>query len=115
MPNRSWAPWGATSRMLCGDRSPEKGYMFRCGNVHIRAADGSVAVVDRVDCVDRFENILYGAHCRVLTRLQSQALVSHILQGDNLLTNLLLRELAAGNGTVDGVVRAIYAAIYAVV
>ena len=51
----------------------------------------------------------------MLARLQSQALVAHILKCDNLTTYLLLRELTAWNGAVLCVIRAVDTAIDAVV
>ena len=51
----------------------------------------------------------------MLASLEGKALVTHVLKGDNLATNLLLRELTARNGAVLCVIGAIYTAIYAVV
>ena len=72
-------------------------------------------MVYRVYRVDRLQHILYGVLRGVLARLQRQALMSHILQGDDLATYLLLRELAARYCAILGVVGAVYAAVDAVV
>ena len=85
------------------------------GDVHVHAANGTVLVLDRVDRLDALEDVLDRIHPRVLARLDRQALVPHVLQGDHLAANLVLRELLARDVPVLGVVRAVRAAIDAVV
>ena len=52
---------------------------------------------------------------RILSCLDGQAFVAHVLQGDNLGANLLLRELAARNVAVLRVVGAVKTPVHAVV
>ena len=72
-------------------------------------------MVDRVDGVDRLQHILNGAELGVLASLKGEALVAHILKGDNLAAYLLLRKLTAGNSLILSVIGAVDAAIHAVV
>ena len=66
----------------------------RGGDVHVHAADGAVAVADRVDGVDGFEDVLQRVVARVLARFERQALVTHVLERRHLAADLLLRQLA---------------------
>ena len=87
----------------------------RGGDVHVHAADGAVFVLDGIDGVHRLQDVLDGVVLRVLARLDGQALVAHVLQRDDLGANLVLRELAARNLAVLGVIGAVQAAVHAVV
>ena len=46
---------------------------------------------------------------------EGKAFVAHLLQGDYLLTNLILRQFLAGYSVILSVIRAIYTAIYTVI
>lgn len=65
----------------------------RRGDVYVYPPDGAVFMLYAVNRVDAFENILYWVVDRVLARLYGKALMAHILQGGNLVFNLLLSEL----------------------
>ena len=102
---------GADARVL----EPAVVLHGRRGDVHVHAADGAVLVVDGVNRFDALEDVLDGVVLRVLSRLDRQALVAHVLQRDDLLPDLLLRQLAARDGSVLHVIRTVHAAVYAVV
>ena len=84
-------------------------------DVHVDASDGAISVLDGVDRLHALEYVLDGAHDGILPRFDGEALVTHVLQGDDLLANLVLGELAASYVTVLGVVGAIQASVDAVV
>ena len=84
-------------------------------DVDVDAADRAVLVLDAVDRLDAVENVLDRVVDRVLAGLDREALVAHVLQGDDLLRDLLLRQLAARDMAVLAVVRTVYAAVHAVV
>ena len=85
------------------------------GDVHVDAADRAVLVLHGVDGADGVEDVLDGVVARILARLDGEALVAHVLQRDDLVADLVLRELDARDGLVDGMVRAVEAAVDAVV
>ena len=102
---------GADARVL----EPAVVFHRSRGDVHVHAADGAVLVVDGVNRFDALEDVLDGVVLRVLSRLDRQALVAHVLQRDDLLPDLLLRQLAARDGLVLHVIRTVHAAVHAVV
>lgn len=57
-----------------------------------------VLVLDAVDGADRFENVIQRIAQRIFARLECQTLVPHVLQGDDLVPDLLLRQLFASDG-----------------
>ena len=85
------------------------------GDVHVHPADGAVFVFDGVDGVDAVQHILNGAVDRVLAGLDGQALVAHVLQGDDLLFHLFLGQLFPGDVLVLLMVGTVQAAVDAVV
>ena len=70
---------------------------------------------DAVDGFDGFEDILQRIAQRIFAGFERQALVPHVLQGNHFVSNLLLRELLAGDGFVFEVIGAIGTAVHAVV
>ena len=84
-------------------------------NVHIHAADGSVLVMDAIDGLYRFQNVFYRVIARVFAGFQSQTFVTHVLQGHHFAGNFLLGEFLAVDGLVLEVIRAIHAAVHAIV
>ena len=68
-----------------------------------------------IDGFDAVENVFDGVVHGVLARLDRQTLVPHILQRNDLGAHLLLRELFAGDVLVFEVIRAVNAAVDAVV
>ncbi len=66
------------------------------GDVHIDPADSAVFMLDGVDGLDAFQNILDGVVDRIFTGLESQTLVAHILQSDDLPLDFLLGQLFPG-------------------
>ena len=109
---------GLLEEDICADASILEAcvvlYGCRC-DVHIHTAYSAILVVDRVDGVDRLQDVLYGAELGVLASLKGEALVAHILERYNLTAYLLLRKLAAWNSLVLSVIGAVYTAIHAVV
>ena len=91
------------------------GVLRRGGDVHVHAADGAVFVLGAVDGLEAFQDVAQGVVGRILSCLDGQAFVAHVLQGDNLGANLLLRELAARNVAVLRVVGAVKTPVHAVV
>ena len=85
------------------------------GDVDVDTADGAILVFDRVDRMDGVEDILDRVVDRVFTGFDGQALMAHILQGDDFVADLFLRKLYARDGFVDPVIGAVDAAVYAVV
>ena len=85
------------------------------GDIDVDAADRAVLVLDRIDGVDALEDIFNRVVDRILARLDRQPLVTHILQGDDLRLDLLLRQLFAADVLVFGVIGAINTAVDAIV
>ncbi len=85
------------------------------GDIDVDAADRAVLVLDRIDGVDTLEDVLDRVHHRILAALDGKALVTHILQRDDLRLDLLLRQLFARNGLVLHVIRTVQTAVDAVV
>ena len=72
-------------------------------------------MLNRIYCVNTFENIFNRIHFRILARLDGKALVSHVLKRDNLGAHLVLRELFPRNMLVFHMVRTIHASVHAVI
>ena len=85
------------------------------GDVDVDAADVAVLVMHRVDGLDALQNVLDGVVLGILTCLDGQTLVTHILEGDDLGAHLLLGQLLAGDLLVLEVVGAVDTAVDAVV
>ncbi len=66
------------------------------GNVHVNASDCAIAVFDAIDGFHALQDVFDGVVLRVFTCFDGQALMTHILQGNNLSANLFLSELPAG-------------------
>ena len=86
-----------------------------CGNVDVHAADVTVFMMDGIDCFDGFQNVLDRVIDRVLPGFNGQALVTHILQGNDFASDLFLGKLDAGNVFVFHMIRAVHTAVDAVV
>ena len=123
-----WTSWVellvclAVVRLLEEDICADAGILQTCVvldsrscDIYIHTADSSVLMLYRIYGINRLKYILDRAELGVLASLKCQALVSHILQCDNLATNLLLRKLTARNCAILRVVWAIDAAVDAVV
>ena len=87
----------------------------RGGDVHVDAADGAVLVLDAVDRLDGFENVFDRIFDGMLAAFDGQPLVAHVLQRDDFAADFVLRELFARNVFVLKVIRAVDAAVDAVV
>ena len=83
--------------------------------IDIDTADGTVFMFDAVDGFDAFQNILDGVVDRILTGLDRQAFMAHILQGGHLADNILLCKLFSWYMAVLMVIRAVYTAVYTVI
>ena len=86
-----------------------------CSNVYVNTTDCAVLVFDAVDCIDAFQDVLDRVHCWMLARFQRQTFVTHVLQSSNFLNNLFLSQFLSLDCFVLSVVRAVNAAVYAVV
>ena len=84
-------------------------------NIHIDAADRPVFVFDGINRFDAFQNVFDGIMERIFTGFQRKALMPHVLQRDDLPFYFFLVQLFTGNVLVDAVVRAVYAAVNAVI
>ena len=85
------------------------------GDVDVHAPDGAVLMLDAVDGLDAFQNVLDGIVDGVFAGLQGQALMSHVLQGDDFGPDFLLGELFPRDVLVFEVVGAVDAAVHAIV
>ena len=83
--------------------------------VDVHASYGAVAALGGIDRLYGLENVFKRIVDRVLPRLDGQPLVSHVLQGTDLGSDLLLAELPARNRAVLAMVRAVDTAIDAVI
>ena len=83
-------------------------------NVDIDTADCAVFMFDAVDRLNTLEHILYRA-IDLSARFQRKPLVSHVLQGDDFVFDLLLRELPAANVLIRPVIRAVTAFVDTVI
>ena len=84
-------------------------------NVDVDTSNCTVFMFDGVNGVDALENVLDRVVDRILTGLDGKALVTHILQRDNLAGNLFLRQLFASDMAVFCVIRTVNTAVYAVI
>jgi hypothetical protein len=75
------------------------------GNIHIDSPDGAVLMMDSVNSLDAFQNILDGIVDRILSSFQSKALMSHILKGDYFLSDLFLCQFFSGDMPVFQMIR----------
>ena len=84
-------------------------------NIYVYAADSAVFMLNRIDSLDAVQNILNRIVYRILAGLQSQTLMAHILQCDNLFAYLVLRQLFTSDMLISCMVRTIYAVIDAII
>ena len=84
-------------------------------NVYVYAADSAVFMLNGINSLNAVQNILNRIVYRVLTGLQSQTLMAHILQCDNLSTHLVLSQLFTSDMLIGCMVRTIYAVIDAII
>ena len=84
-------------------------------DVHVRATDCAVLVLDRVDGLKALEHVLDRIVDRVFAQFDRKALVTLVLQRDHFGGDLFLGELLARDRLVLKMVRAIHAAVHAVI
>ena len=84
-------------------------------NIDVDPADRTVLVLDRIDCLNAFKNILDRVVYRVLTGFYGKPLVSHILQGDDLSCHLFLCQFFPRDVLVLHMVWTVQTAVYAVI
>ena len=87
----------------------------RRGDVDVQAADLSVLVLDRIDGLNRLQNVFDGVVLWVLAGLEQQTLVTEVLKSNHLAGDFFLRELLADDVLIFCVIRAVGAGIYAVI
>ena len=85
------------------------------GDVDVCAADRAVFVLDAVNRVKAFKNVLDRVVLRVLAGLDGKTLVTEVLKRNDLRADYVLRQLFAGDVTVFRVIRAVNTAVYTVV
>ena len=83
--------------------------------IYIYPADSPVFMFNAVDGLNTFQHILDRIVYRILSCLQSQSLMSHILKSDNFLADLLLGQLLSGDMFVLSVIRTVHTAVYTVI
>ena len=86
-----------------------------CSYIYIYTPDSSIFMLNAVNGLYRFQDIFYRIMQRIFTSLDSKTFMSHILQCNDFLANLILSKLLAGNRLVFDVVRTVYATVYTVV
>ena len=86
-----------------------------CGDIYIYTADISVLVMNRINRLNTFENIFNRIINRILARFNGKSLMTHILEGNNLVLNFLLSELLSCDMLVFVMIRAVNTAVYAIV
>ena len=67
-----------------------------CRDVHVHATDGAVFMLHGIDGAHRLQDVFDGVVLRIFACFDGQALMTHILQGNNLIADLFLSELPAG-------------------
>ena len=87
----------------------------RRGDVDVQAADLSVLVFDRIDGLNRLQNVFDGVVLWVLAGLEQQTLVTEVLKSNHFAGDFFLRELLADDVLIFSVIRAIGAGIHAVI
>ena len=85
------------------------------GNIHVYAADSAVLVLDRIDGLDALKDVLNRVVYGIFAGFDSKALMTHILQRDDLCLYLILSQLFAADVLVFIVIWAVNAAVHAVV
>lgn len=86
-----------------------------CGYINVDATNCAVLVIYAVNILDSLENVLNRVVYGVFARFDCKTLMPHILKCDYLRANLVLRELFSGNMLILHMIRAINAAVHAVV
>ena len=86
-----------------------------CGDIYIDTADITVLMVNRINCLNALKNVLNRIIDGIFARFNGKSLMTHILEGNNLVLDLLLSELLSCDMLVLIVIRAINAAVYAIV
>ena len=86
-----------------------------CCDIYVDASDGAVFMLYRIDGVDALQDILYWIVFWVLSGLNGEALMAHVLKCSNLAHDFLLRKLLSRNVLIFKVIRTVYAAVNAVV
>ena len=84
-------------------------------NIDVYAADCTVFVLNTVNRPDTFQNIFYRIIDRILAGLNRQTFVPHVLKRNHFPRHFFLRQLAARNMFVLGMIRTINAAVDAVI
>ena len=98
----------------CGLQFTETLHVRRC-DVYVDAADGVAAFVYAVDGLDGLKDVLQRIVHGVFSGLDCKALVAHVYESADLIGNLLLGKLLAGDCAVLIVVWAVNAPVHAIV
>ena len=72
-------------------------------------------MLDAVDGLDALQHVFNGVVDRVFPGFQGKPLMTHILQSDDFLSDVLLAQFFSGDGLVLGMVRTVDAAVDAII
>ena len=103
---------------ICTDLSVLKLFIILHGgsrDVYIYTPDRTIFMMDIIDSVDALKYVLDGVVDRILTGLDGKSFVSHILQRDNLVPDLLLCQLHAAYVFVGSVIGTVETSVHTVV
>ena len=103
---------------VCSDSClVELSVVLNCSSsdINVYTSDCAVLVLDRIDRLDALQDIFDRVIYRVLACFDCKSLVTHVLQSDYLVPDLVLCELYSRNSLVLAVIRAVNAPVDAVV
>ena len=86
-----------------------------CRNIDIDTADGTIFLLFAVNGVDTLQDVLNGIVHRILSCLDRQTLMTHILQGRHLFDDFLLSQLLSGKVLIFQMIGSVYAAVHTVI
>ena len=78
-----------------------------CGDIYIYTTNSTVFVLNAVNGIDAFKNVIDGVVYRILAALKCKALMAHILERDYFLADFLLCKLFSWDSCVFCMVRTI--------
>ena len=84
-------------------------------DIYVNSSDITILMVNAVDRLDALEDILDRIVLRILTCLDRQSLMTHILKCDNFLTDLFLSKLLSRDRLILCMIRAVQASVDAVI
>ena len=85
------------------------------GDVDVHSANRAVFMLNPVNGFNTFQYILNGVIDRIFTGFDREALMTHVLQRDDLAAHLILRQFLAGDVLVFVMIRTVNTAVNAIV